>query len=383
MRKAAVLNWLVYKFVKRRRKLGPFVRWQIGIYKADRLGDFVLSVGAIRAIVERSGESNCVIFHSAASSQAASREFPNVARIEIPPLDGRLWITCRRLRKMIEEEMGLGGVGQLICLRHFRALFDEVALQMIPASRVWCIRNSSTSSRAYELVRKRFEGDIITERPNQKLNGDICEDLMCHERLLDAWAGVSHLKRDIRPKIGFASPQPEGSLALAPFGSGRIRDLPLEGVAACVIHAKLSLGLVAVLLSPPEEIPRYEAFARELANKGAVVGIRVTRSYDELVNRIASSSAILTTETATAHIATAMDCPMVCVIGGGHFGLFGPWRQSARQQWLTNSVPCFNCNWHCIHREPICITNVQASRLILALEQVLKSNPAVHIQANA
>jgi ADP-heptose:LPS heptosyltransferase len=383
MRKAAVLNWLVYKFVRTGRNPPPIVRWRVGIYKADRLGDFVLSMGAIRKIVEIAGENNCVLFHSAASSQIACREFPNVARIEVPSLDGRLWKTRRRLRNFFAKEMGLGGVDQLLCLRHFRALADDLALQIIPAARVWCIRNSSTSSQSYELVKKRFDGDLIIERPKLSLDSEICEDLRCHESLLSHWAGISYPLGDIRPRIRPTRPQSKKTLALAPFGSSSLRDLPIEGVAACVVHAKLALGLDATLISPPDAIPRYEAFAGQLANKGAIVNVEVAQTYDELVDKIASCAALLTTETATAHIATAMDCRMVCVIGGGHYGLFGPWCRSGRQVWVNNFVPCYNCNWHCIHTEPICITHVETERLIQALEQVFKSHSAVPIQAHS
>jgi len=383
MRKAAILNWIIYRAVQLGRRSRRVPRWRIGIYKVDRLGDFVLSIGAIGAIVEAAGEENCVLFHSPVSSRIARREFPGIVRIEVPPLDGKLWVTRRRLHRLVAHGHASGGVGQLLCLRHFRTLFDEVALQMIPASSVWCVRNSKAFSLDYELVRRRFEGDVEVDRPVPDPGSGTCEDLRCHERLLRAWAGDSFAGRDIRPRVEAASSPRNRVLAIAPFGSDKLRDLPARSVAACVIHAQAALGLDSVLLSPPDAIPRYEAFARQLAGQGATAGVQVTQTSDDLVDAIAASAAVLTTETATAHIATALDRPMVCVIGGGHYGLFAPWSRSIRQAWLTLRVPCFHCNWQCPHPEPYCITGVRAEQLVQALERVLGAPSPVPIQANA
>ena len=383
MRRAAIFNWLVYRSIRLGRESVATRRWRIGIYKVDRLGDFVLSVGAIRAIIEIAGVDNCVLIHSAASSQMARREFQNIARVEIPPLDGKLWVTRRRLRRLIQEEFQSGGVGQMLCLRHFRSLADEVALRMIPSSEVWCVRNSNTFSLDYELVRSRFEGDVVVDRPARNSIPASCEDLACHESLLRRWAGPKFAGRDVRPRIESNSRKRDQILAVSPFGSDRIRDLPLDRVAACVIHGRVSFGLSSVLLAPPDDLPRYQAFAAHLAEKGAIASVLVTRTGDDLVDALAGSAVVLTTETATAHIATALDRPMVCLIGGGHYGQFAPWRLSNRQVWITSHIPCFNCNWHCMHPEPYCITRVAAEQLIQGLRLAFEASTTIPIQVNA
>jgi ADP-heptose:LPS heptosyltransferase len=384
MRKAAIFNWLTYKLVRFERTAASTRRWRIGIYKVDRLGDFVLSLGAIHAIVDMEGEANCVIIHGAASAQIAAREFPTVARIELPPLDGKLWVTRNRLRRLIANEFKSGGVDQLLCLRHFRTLSDEVALQMIPASKVWCIQNSNLVQTSYELVGERFQGDVAVRRFSSRATPiDSCEDLECHRSLLLAWARERTPDLDLKPILDSKRASKEHTLLVAPFGSDRLRDLPIDSVAATIVHAKINLGLSGILLTPPDSIARYEAFAGELAKRGAVVELRVTHTLDELVATIDSGSALLTTETATAHIATALDRPMVCVIGGGHYGLFGPWRRSNRQIWITNRIPCFHCSWQCVLSEPACITGVSTDRIVRALGEVLNEVPTAAAKVNA
>src|SRR5580698_9663310 len=97
MRKAALLNWLVYRWTGLTRQRARAPHWRIGIYKVDRLGDFVLALGAIRAITEIAGEENCLLFHGAAAAELARREFPRLAKVEVPSLDGKLWDTRQAL----------------------------------------------------------------------------------------------------------------------------------------------------------------------------------------------------------------------------------------------------------------------------------------------
>ncbi|HZP61481.1 MAG TPA: glycosyltransferase family 9 protein [Opitutaceae bacterium] len=371
MRKAALLNWLAYRSAVRSRRRKERPKWSVGIYKGDRLGDFVLSLGSIRAIAEAAGAENCVLFHSSMTAQLAAREFPELARIQLPDLDGKLWVTRRRMRERNFLDQVGGGVAQLICLRHFRTLSEELALQSIPAHDVWCISNSDVFSVDYEIVRERFNGDVTVNRPMVASSAWTCEDLNCHQQLLRSWSGDLGGFGDLRPRLDRVESGPGKTLAIAPFGSSRIRDLPIEGVAACIIQAKKSRGLSSELLVPPGGEKQYRQFAARLGDLDAPVELRSTPTTNDLVDRLAGSMAVLTTETAIAHLATALDLPMLCVVGGGHYGLFSPWSRSERQVWLTHRTPCFNCNWHCSQSEPYCITHVAPREMAAALERVL------------
>ena len=50
-------------------------------------------------------------------------------------------------------------------------------------------------------------------------------------------------------------------------------------------------------------------------------------------------------ESAPAHIAAAVDCPHVVIIGGGHFGRFMPY--SSKTSLVYNQLDCYGCNWRC------------------------------------
>jgi hypothetical protein len=371
IRKAAVLNWVFYRLVGGSRPRASAPKWKVGIYKYDLLGDFILSIGAIRQIIDIAGEENCVLLHSAYAADAARSEFPNLARIELPVLDSRLWNTWRKLRDPSWRERIGGGVDELLCLRHFRSPHDEVALQMIPSRVVWAARHRNAFPHDGELIRRRYEADRIVDRGQSDADRGVCEDLSCHFGLIASWAGKAIAWTDILPRIDLGPRLRRDEMVICPIASQAVRDLPMPAVLSAVRHAREAWGLRPLLLSPPG-VAAFEAIREQLLKEGESVEIRVTHGFSELLESLAASTLVLTADTATAHMAAALDMPMVCLLGGGQYGAFGPWRRSRRQVWLTHHVPCFQCNWLCVQEGPICITRVSGEELTSAIDAVLR-----------
>jgi ADP-heptose:LPS heptosyltransferase len=94
-------------------------------------------------------------------------------------------------------------------------------------------------------------------------------------------------------------------------------------------------------------------------------------SVAELAEAVARAELVLTAESAAAHLAAAFDRPALVVIGGGHYGQFGPWRRSARQVWITNTLECFGCDWRCVHPAPYCLTRIGVDAVRAGVAQAL------------
>ena len=75
-------------------------------------------------------------------------------------------------------------------------------------------------------------------------------------------------------------------------------------------------------------------------------------------------------ESAGAHMASAMGVPNVVILGGGHFGRFMPWSP------LTSAVVlplgCFGCNWACPHARSHCVKDISPCVLTQAVQQTLE-----------
>ena len=76
---------------------------------------------------------------------------------------------------------------------------------------------------------------------------------------------------------------------------------------------------------------------------------------------IMRAEVVVGNDTATLHMAAALGIPVVCILGGGHYGRFFPYPDNARIKVVTNSLPCFQCDWKCIFDEMRCITGVTAT----------------------
>jgi ADP-heptose:LPS heptosyltransferase len=78
-------------------------------------------------------------------------------------------------------------------------------------------------------------------------------------------------------------------------------------------------------------------------------------SLSDLVNIINKAELLVANETGSVHIAAAVGTPVVCILGGGHYGRFMPYqveKETSRQLpvTVTYKMPCFNCNWQCIYK---------------------------------
>jgi len=100
------------------------------------------------------------------------------------------------------------------------------------------------------------------------------------------------------------------------------------------------------------------SMAESISSKTKSKTIIVTGQTDllKLSNIVNYSKFVIANDTAAIHIATALNVPSVCILGGGHFGRFAPYPESLGKDrnlpiCVYNQMPCYNCNWKCIYTE--------------------------------
>ena len=72
-----------------------------------------------------------------------------------------------------------------------------------------------------------------------------------------------------------------------------------------------------------------------------------------------------------------MGTPAVVILGGGHHGFFAPWGESQTFRWLTNRLPCYGCNWECIHDRLLCIEDISPGVIAKNVVEVLNLSARV------
>ena len=104
-------------------------------------------------------------------------------------------------------------------------------------------------------------------------------------------------------------------------------------------------------------------------------------SLPELSQLLSQSQLIISNDTGTAHISSAVGTPTVCILGGGHFGRFAPYPDLPGQTNYFNTVyhkmACYGCNWECVYHlkkdEPApCISNISVDAVWQEVEKIIE-----------
>jgi hypothetical protein len=201
--------------------------------------------------------------------------------------------------------------------------------------------------------------------------GDVPREIQRHQSILSSAGMAPREARDLLPVLTGRAPRHGGVVVIAPFSSGVIKDWSDEGWVA-VAAAMAARGLMIELWVGPGQVSRaQDLVGKMLEGRPAAVATTRTGSLADLSGAIARSALVLSVDTFAAHIAVAMDAPLVSLIGGGQFGEFGPWRRSGRQRWVSNRLPCFGCDWRCVRKRVDCMLDIPPETMIAEAEEAL------------
>lgn len=333
------------------------------LFKVDRIGDFVLALGALRQLVRHYGPDGCRLVVSQVVAPLAAAEFPDVPRWEVPPEASGVWREIRPLRRRLAPAWAEETFTDLVCLRHPRSTWRDVSLQWIHAA-TWQgldVRPEPKSVCASNHPQFPPDYPAVAAQP-------WCRELAAHRLVVERATNRPADWNMIRPRLQSLSTRAGGDWVFCPFGGSELRDYPADHWVAAWRHAALPNAPVHVLgpRSRTTDLERLAARLRSEANH-AEVAVATDLPLPEFVRRIGHSRGVITVESAAAHLATALDKPAVVVTGGGHFGRFAPWGDGVIQHWVTHSLDCFGCDWHCRHPQVRCLTELPAVAVADAL----------------
>ncbi|MGO9317700.1 MAG: glycosyltransferase family 9 protein [Terracidiphilus sp.] len=103
----------------------------------------------------------------------------------------------------------------------------------------------------------------------------------------------------------------------------------------------------------------------------------------QLTEILSKARLLLTNETSATHIAAACGVATICILGGGHYGRFMPYKVEQVDgrplpRAIIHSMPCFGCNWRCIYERPKgapvrCIERISVEEVWHAVNEVISS----------
>lgn len=343
------------------------VRRRTCIYKVDRIGDFVLALGAVRRLIAHYGAADCRLIVSESSAPLAAAEFPDVARWELPASAAGVWRDIRPLHRQLAPAWAGEQFEHLVCLRHVRTLYRDLTLSWLHAAH-W--HGLGPRPGRHELL--THDGHAPAAGYPHAAAAPWSRELQAHRQVAEQVTGRPADWDAIQPRLQSVHPTNGPAWVFCPFANDRLRDYPVNQWIAAWREAALPRAPVHVL-GTRDRATELGALADGLRREAGFPDVEVACELTTMgfMARLAAARGVIAVESAAAHVATALDKPAVIILGGGHFGWLSPWGDQVRQRWLTRQMPCFECHWDCEFDTVRCIVEQTAGSVARAMREVL------------
>lgn len=159
---------------------------------------------------------------------------------------------------------------------------------------------------------------------------------------------------------------------LHPFARDATRRWPLERFAQVGTRLQRQHGGTVVLLAEAEERARAGQVARQIrASGGACVNLAGQTSLPVLGALIAQLAALITNDTGPAHIAYALSAPVVTIAGGGNPYAYTP-PERGPFRFLAHPVPCRPCDYATCPISNFCLQSISVQQVVEAATSLLE-----------
>lgn len=294
-------------------------RYRACLFALGRIGDFVLTLGALRRLIREFGLDDCVLVMPASMTPVVHREFPGLRTITLPTdapglVRDIIPIWWRDRRRFAADRFE-----QRICLCHQRGLYYELALSWIDAD-----HDVRLLPATYPAI--RADG--------------LCTELLAHWRLVETVLGRPVPREEILPGFTGLPTGDDRRLLIYPLSLEPERSLPAATTTIVLRHWRECSHAQIVFGGRPADRAQLEHYAEAARRAGlADVGVETPHGIDGLLRHVAQAGAVLSCDSAAGHIATALDKPGVVITTPGFFGYCQPWTRSGRQQVFLDDAP--------------------------------------------
>ena len=347
----------------------------VAIVRLDNIGDFVLWLGSIEALLKNFKEYPVTLIANSKWSELAEKLpfWRNVIAVD----------TLRFSTDLVYRFSFLHRIS--------KAGF-EIAIQPV-YSRNLAGDTVIRSTRAKERIGS--VGDCSNIQPWQKRISD-----GWYTRLLAAnSAPMMELERnaefvraignsDFRSRLPVLPKVSELSMALRvgqpyfivfPGASWSGKQWPTKNYGTLIDRIFLQTGWQAVLCGSQEEQQLCADIA--VSTTCQTQNMAGKTSLNDLVEVIREAEFLVGNDTSAVHIASAVGTPSICIVGGGHFGRFVPYGKESRRTGVPplpvfHTMDCFWCNWQCTQPyEPgqavPCIAKIEVAQVLEGVTKVL------------
>lgn len=170
----------------------------------------------------------------------------------------------------------------------------------------------------------------------------------------DFRAGLPVLRSNPKLPHGFEAC---GYAVVVPGGSRDFKQWPIERFAELCRRLHLVLGCTVIVCGSLSETNLGKRLVEMTIENGAdwIEDWTGRTSLIELVAIIKGASLLISNDSSAVHIAASVGTCSFCVVGGGHFGRFVPYRLEKEATGplpvaISHDMECFGCNFTCARK---------------------------------
>jgi ADP-heptose:LPS heptosyltransferase len=165
---------------------------------------------------------------------------------------------------------------------------------------------------------------------------------------------------------------------VAPGASQVYRQWHKKSFAELIDKVSADTGWIAVLCGGRSELQLCAEVAA-MTNR-QTINLAGKTSVCEFVEVIRQAKFLMGNDTAAVHISSAVGIPSVCILGGGQFGRFIPYKDEAGQSGMHpvfHAMDCFGCNWRCTQPheqgQPVpCIAKIEVAQVFEEIKKIVR-----------
>ena len=275
-----------------------------------RIGDFVLLLPSFRLLVREFGADQCALVVPALVVPLATVELPGVELITLPSEAAGLIrhivpVWCRQRGKFATDRFE-----RRVVFMHLRSFYHGIAASWVDASRDF-----------------RLAPEVYPFGPGA--------ELQAHRTVVAAALGHDVTWDEILPRFTRFPASDDGRLLVYPLSHDGSKSLPVERVVAILRLWRVRNRAPIVLGGSPRDaatLERYAAAGRAAGLDGLTV--ETPAGIIAFVQHLAAAGAVLSADSAAAHVGGAFDKPTVTLMGREWYGVSQPWHRSERQRVL-------------------------------------------------
>lgn len=351
--------------------------------KLDGIGDLVLATTTLRAVEEKFPNLQTTLIVRVPNGALAKQQFPNWEIIELPARDKpsvNLFRhgSRRQLKRLAQADL-------LVDLRAYRDYSDSILASWIPARCKVGLENAYPATLSTALIpRETHIFDQLIPRPEPTSDA---HDLMNHRALLKAVFGIqaegktpslklpiadtASVTAKLRERLG----APVGKYAvICPGTSSVTKESPTATLATALREGLAGWDGPILIAGGSGDDRSTKPLLDTIRDDPRVHDVTRLFSLPEHVALLGGASLIVTMDSCHVHIAGAFGIPCVCIFGGGQFGEFGPWGESARFRWVYRRIACYGCQWICPFPQPNCLHDIPPTAIAQAIREVLAAS---------